>query len=405
LTEARQEPLNFFGPNKGDAHPMTKFAEAKGIILDYAHSVALLDAVKQSAGYSPSMSSRTEEALISLLIFENAEIVKSATQGREEASEKLLSEGVIEFVPKSAFEPALKFVDSYTSNVQIAAKGFSDDGETRTTVSAQEKSIDLYMPFIRANLNSTNILTQGELIQAVWQYCNALPSTDFTDTLMRDMGLHENIDKFGLPLEDDFYTGTRLPELALEDLDDEAKNALAQDSIIAAQVLTAYIQYRGLARRATSIGLPIKSQCAMVETALDKTLGPEASQLFKIHLDEVRVMPYLGSIEDVYRLRGHKHIDNFRSSILEWLERISSGESDIEQKYRQSIRTANNELKKLEKWKYVNSPYTLAASIGVGIAELFTGTPLGILMSAISGAAVVDKVRKEKKFGFAIFPR
>jgi hypothetical protein len=364
-----------------------------GVIFDRTHSVALLDAIKAPSNRLPTLSTVTEEALLCLLIFETAEILQSATRDREEAREKLKSEGLIELIPSGTFKKPMLLVDSYTKNLAsylIAARFGGDSSEFSQTIIAQRRSFDFYRPLIRPNSPSLANLDDDEVHEAIVDYCDRHMSSDLLD---KTFGMHPSILQYGLPDERDFYLG-------------EIQDGPAPSSIIAAQFLLSYIEYRGLARRAASSGLPLKSKCEMTATPIDKTLGPEAMQLFKFHLDEVRIIPRLDSIEDVLRLRGHKYVENFRTSILEWLERIATGEPEIEHKYHQSMRTANEELKNLNKWRYVDSPFTLAASLAVGLAEmLFTGTSWSLAFTGISYASTIDRLKKERAFGYALFPR
>ena len=341
-----------------------RYSDEKGIILDYNHSRALMELGQNQNIHKVNLTTEMEEVLLSLVIFETGEILESATEGKEKTAEKLASEGLIQYIPRSVFKEAMKFVDSYTTNL-----GADYGSEYAYTASAQEKSILYYFPLIKASTDHLRYIEFDNARSSMRNFYGAMFGTDFMwteDPILED--LYENVRKYGHPLASDFLYGGDIVDSVMDSNDEDqhvdpsARIVLEQDNLIAAKVLTAYIEYRGLIQRAALSGRPIKSKCLLSESKIDRTLGPEAMQLFRIHLDEVRIMPYLQSIDDVYRLRGHRHINNFRASMIEWLERITNGELNVEQKYRNSIKIANNELKKLDRWKYVNSPYTLVVS-------------------------------------------
>lgn len=70
--------------------------------------------------------------------------------------------------------------------------------------------------------------------------------------------------------------------------------------------------------------------------------------------DEVRYAPVVDSVEDLLRLREKEEIDRFREVLNAWGAALLNGEVDLAERIRVDISKANEEIKKLNKWRQVD---------------------------------------------------
>ena len=365
---------------------------ARKIILDRNRTNILLDAVG-SRNQHDVLHRNLNDTLLSLVLFDGAEVSPDNRERRLASLQRLESEGLATAVPPHSYDHPCRLVDDLLNNM----KGSDPESEYRFTALAQQKSLQAIWPLISEADPVLNGLPWLEARQMIENWGSEFSDQGFYDTTFGEFQYLGDGQLFGLPNEFNY----KIPEHFLEDFDyDEETDKLNQ---IVPRILSRYVEMRGLTERSEGTGYPVAADLPNGTFELDTSLGAAALQLCRIHLDEIRYMPYLENIDDVLRLRGHRYIFNFRESMFEWLDRISSGETKIETKYRNSIRVANYELQKLDRWKVLDSPYVLAASIAVGVAEIFTGTVFGFGFAAASAAAMNQKRKLSKKYGYALF--
>ena len=378
------------------------------IILDRVRSGILLDAAGDQSSTDPLLTG-IDDALLSILLFDQAEITVDNSESREPALGRLQREGLACPVPKDTFLEPMRLVDSYIGNMS----GFDLESEDGFTALAQEKSFESIWTLISENDYELNKLFFNSATDDIRMWAHELGGgssvfdLNFGD-LSQDLGKDK---KFGLPSRAEFQTNPQF----MAELEDQLIDRGMKEGIVdfanelrvldrtVPIILSKYVEMRGLTDRSASTGFSVCTNFGDKKFELDMSLGADALQLCRIHLSEVRSMPYLESIDDVLRVRGHPYIADFRESIFEWLSRVAAGETNVEEKYRAKIRLANKQIEKLEKWKHLDSPYTLAASISVGVAEIFTGTFFGFGFAVASAAALMQKGRLAREYGYALF--
>lgn len=377
------------------------------IILDRIRSNTLLD-VATPDGATDVLTHGIENTLLAMVLFDGAEITVENHEERQGALERLKQEDIAHPVPRQTFLNSCRLVDNYLGNT--AAEPGS---ESSFTAVAQEKSFEAIWPLISENCTDLKPFTPQQASHIVRNWGGEFS----TDSGFFDLNFGNFYDQFdvdtsyGLPSAADYQIHPDAFEdyfdRVLSDLPAEQKARYKEDMLSynekAPEILSQYVEMRGLTERARLTGFPIATRIGDQKFPLDMSLGSEALQLCRFHLNEVRSVPYLETLDDVLRLRQHRYIRDFQDSIFEWLSRIAEGETEIEARYRQHIRTANKEIEKLEKWKVLNSPFTLAASVTVGVAEVFTGTFFGFGFAAASAAAMLEKRRVSKEYGYALF--
>jgi len=379
----------------------------KKIILDRNRSSLLLDATESELGRKPAVHG-VEDALLSLLLFDEAEITVDNSDERMAGIERLRSEGIATPVPKDCFREPSRLLDSYFRN---ASSDFNT--EERFTALAQERSFESIWGLIAANDDDLREVEYERNMSDLRMWANEIGGgssvyeinfDDYSNGLSKERN-------FGLPSRSEYqghpqFMGELEEHLINMGLDGEVKdlaNEIRRANDTVPIFLSRYVEMRGIIDRATNTGHPICANFEDGDYKPDLSLGESALQLCRIHLDEVRSVPYMRSIDDVLRLRGNPHISNFRESIFEWLDRISAGETDVEGKYREKIRLANKEIEKLDRWRHLNSPYTIGAGLAVGVADVIFGSFLGFGFGIASAAAVVHKQRVKKNYGYALF--
>ncbi|WP_171120911.1 hypothetical protein [Ruegeria sp. HKCCA5463] len=351
-----------------------------------------------------------ENALLALVLFEEAEIAIENCVLQERAVERLYSEGLARPIPREVYKEPSLLVKSYLDNL-----GGGGGTEGNFTSRAQEKSIQAIWPMIAGGDSILSPMHVENAVMLLRAWGGEFPhDSDYFDLNFGDLReLHELQNSHGLPSPQDY----EFPAHHIKDLQEklriqglENENEIADyiggfsvANRFAPRILARYVEMRGLTQRALATGFPILTDFGGQKCKLDRSMGEDAFQLFRIHLDEVKCVPYLRSIDDVLRLRGHKYITHFQEAIFEWLTRMTAGEVNVEAKYRAQIRLANEELKKLGAWKALDSPYTLAASVTVGVAEIFTGTFFGFGFAAASATAMLQKKSLTEKYGYALF--
>lgn len=363
------------------------------IILDRNRTNILLDAVG-STNKQDVFHRNLNDTLLSLVLFDGAEVSPDNLEHRFASLQRLESEGLATAVPPHLYDHPCRLVDDLLNNM----KGSDPESEYRFTALAQQKSLQAIWPLISETDPILSELPWFEARRMIEEWGIDFSDQGFYDTTFGEFQDIGSGQLFGLPNEVNY----RIPDHFLEDFDYDRVEVDKLNQFVP-RILSRYVEMRGLTERSEGTGYPVAADLPSGTFELDTSLGAAALQLCRIHLDEIRYMPYLENLDDVLRLRGHRYISNFRESIFEWLDRISSGETKIEVKYRNSIRVANQELQKLERWKLLDSPYVLAASIAVGVAEIFTGTLFGFGFAAASAAAMAQKSKLSKKYGYALF--
>lgn len=381
--------------------------ESRKIILDRNKSSLLLNAA--SGGFDTrSALHGVEDALLSLLLFDEAEITVENSDERAAGIERLKNEGIAAPIPKVCFHEPSKLLDSYFGNTSA-----DPETEARFTALAQENSFRAIWELMAAN--------DDELISSQYEnnmfdlrmWANELGGGssvydanfgDYAESFAEQC-------RFGLPGRLEYqahpqWMGELEQHLARMSFEDDVAgfaNELRRTNETVPVFLSRYVEMRGILERAASTGYPICTNFEDGNFELDVSLGADAFQLCRIHLEEVRSVPYIQNLDDILRLRGHPYLTNFRHSLFEWLDRISAGETNVEQKYRDQIRLANKEIEKLDNWRHLDSPYTLAASLAVGVAEVFSGTFFGFGFGIASGAAMLHKRKVKNNYGYALF--
>ena len=71
--------------------------------------------------------------------------------------------------------------------------------------------------------------------------------------------------------------------------------------------------------------------------------------------EEIGYAPLVSSIDDVLKLRGHKAINRFREQLKIWTDVLPEGNEKSILTIKKDVRLANRELKKLSKWKKVDT--------------------------------------------------
>ena len=381
--------------------------EPRKIILDRNRSSLLLNAAVNNNGGLSALSG-VEDALLSLLLFDEAEITVENSDKRLVGIERLQKEGIATLVPRSCFYKPSKLLDSYFENIS------ADLGsEKRFTASAQERSFKAIWELVAANDTKLKALQYENNILDLRLWADELGGGSAVHEMNFGEDLVNYLDEctFGLPCHSEYQAHPQFMEELEEHLigriteDDVGPfaNELRRTNEVVPAFLSRYVEMRGLVDRAASTGYPICTSFQDGNFKPDLSLGADALQLCRIYLSEVRSVPYMQSIDDILRIRGNKYISNFRESIFEWLDRISAGETEVEQKYRNKISLANKEIEKLDKWRILDSPYVLGASLAVGVAEIFTGTFFGFAFSIASGAAMRHQQKIKNQYGYALF--
>jgi hypothetical protein len=71
--------------------------------------------------------------------------------------------------------------------------------------------------------------------------------------------------------------------------------------------------------------------------------------------DKLSYAPVVETFEDVLRLREHKGMDRFRTLLHRWCEVLAQGEEQAIREIGQDIEKANKELRRLERWRKIDS--------------------------------------------------
>ena len=377
------------------------------IILDRNKSVLLLNAAVIELESKPALRG-VEDALLSLLLFDEAELAVENSDERFMGLERLQKEGIAVPVPKDTFYEPCRLVDSYIGNISA-----DPETEARFTAYAQEKSFSAVWELMATNDDELNSLQYDRNISDLRTWADELGGgSGVYDTNFGDFAESFSEEyKFGLPGLSEYQAHPQFmaeleEHLAHRGFEDDVElfaNELRRANDMASIFLSRYVEMRGIVERSSRTGYPICTNFEDGKFKLDVSLGADAFQLCRIHLEEVRSVPYLQNIEDILRLRGHPYLNNFRDSLFEWLDRISAGETGVEKKYREKIRLANKEIEKLDNWRHLDSPFTLAASLAVGVVEIFTGTFFGFGFGIASGTAMLHKQKVKNDYGYVLF--
>src|SRR5205807_1939460 len=67
----------------------------------------------------------------------------------------------------------------------------------------------------------------------------------------------------------------------------------------------------------------------------------------RIFLDEIKWIPVLNSIDDVFRLRQHRSFVDFRNNLARWTEAMLSGDANEESRLRKEIGKSNKALRRI----------------------------------------------------------
>lgn len=415
------------------------------VILGAAHSRSLLECANPS--YSPTSvetnSAPIEDALIQLLLFGAADVVGPQTEPQYIGGEFLRSEGFIDYLPKRTFERATALLVTVTQDLSriyldefggLGLDEFFDadawaypdqylhdrsdeelfphldtEGTVRAGLASSERIVKYILPILNLVRAQSPLLyhrSAGDLLATVLRTSSLVNVSTVLDACNISENYNTSWDNGfnGIPHESSIIYGDG--GSVLKDVfHPPGPEILVRDTTEFAEIAKALIEVSALTELSRTGGFSMQSKYQFREGRLDKSLGPDACQLFRIHLDEIRFMPHLETIEDLLRLRSHPALDDFRVSLMEWLDRVNNGETEVEEKYRKSIQVANAELKKLDKWKPLKSGYTLVASLAVSAADYFMGTGYGFLLAPASVAAFADRVQKNRDYGYAIFPR
>lgn len=384
------------------------------IIFDIDHTEALL----KFAGckrHKSTINQILQDVLASMILFDSVEIFPLS--GRHgDGMNRLYDEGFVTDINFSLFKKPIGYVDQYLHMINqeyFASQNDLDEG--KYNLDAHRRAITNYEPFVKESLSALKGRNIIDLMEDI------VISTSFTDvqTVVDNEGYAAWFDDSRLGT----FSNGDLLEAAEErgifeweddelNFDDSAemfglytRSRLIDDYAAFATARQKTIEFWGLFLSARERGIPVKARCHHLPCKLDTTIGPEALQLFQIHMEEVHIMPVIQTVDDILRLRSHPFIQHFREAIFERLDRIACGEMKQDEKYRRYVRVANAQLKKLGKWKVLNSPYVILASLAVGIAEPILGGSMGSIITALSGVSVLDRMHSERKYGFAAFPK
>lgn len=124
----------------------------------------------------------------------------------------------------------------------------------------------------------------------------------------------------------------------------------------------------------------------------------EEMMIFKIFLSERLTIPRLDSIDDVLRLREDRRILPLKNVLNEWNSEYHAHNGDMTRtinRIKKDISLAEKDIKRLEMRKKVASIITYI-SLPVGVAELFTGTPISLIAGGLSGLTCYHADKKLK---------
>jgi hypothetical protein len=405
------------------------------VIFDSDHSLAILRSVSGGEKEGRKLSRVEEEALLSLLLFGKAKIVNPHDDDLQIAVETLRREAWVETIPDEVFLKPFLATRKYLQS--ISSEWWSKWGGADETIRSDhafnrrlyERLLEYYFPLISGSMGKavpgagtlkSDFIEHYSLFEVpeIHAIEDELPDPADAGSVGRNLlspGIFQTSPhndyrfwKWSTGKHDpyDIYSVGLLGPRPFDFLRNPRKflDRCSVKGSMLSRVSTKLVEYGGLCAHARDTGIPLKARCKPAEGDFNAVLGPKAFQLFKVRMEEIRVLPRIEGLDDVRRLRGHKYIDNFRAALLEWLNRITNGEVSHEKKYRQALQIANGELRKLEKRRFLRNPYWVILSITLGIADVLAQAPIGPFVSAISGPALFDQHRKKRKYGYAIFP-
>lgn len=367
------------------------------IVLDSKHTEQLIKfASRNELNTNSDNKFEFNSSLVSMILFDDIKILPLSGKNGG-GMQQLYREGLVSDINIGTFDKAISNVDQYKNDLYMGLMD-SDSisgSELLTNQRLIEKSMESYFPFVTcSNTNDLNVS---------WEEARRILTDVIITMPVVDQGLI--IEEEG---HSSWFNNT------FTKMDDELFHMVAADSKVSVQklkknyqqynvILRKTIEYWGLIDLAKETGASLKASCSLTPSSVDQSFGEEAYQLCKIHFEEVGIMPVITCVDDMLRLREHKYLKDFREAIYERLDRIADGDMTQDQKYRQYVRTANNQLKKLGKWQYLNSPYVVLASLLVSTIPPLMA--IGAGLTALTGVATLDAISKERKYGFAAFPK
>ena len=131
---------------------------------------------------------------------------------------------------------------------------------------------------------------------------------------------------------------------------------------------------------------------------LIKNSNKDEIMIFKIFLSERLTIPRLESLEDLLRLKEDKRITPLKKVLSEWNYEYNTNSCDIikiRNRIKNDLALAEKDIKKLERRKTVSSIISYIC-IPIGIAELFTGTPVSVIAGGLSGLTCYNADRHLK---------
>lgn len=162
--------------------------------------------------------------------------------------------------------------------------------------------------------------------------------------------------------------------------------------------LNQYSHFKELTSFSSEMKIPIKGQVGLIN-ANDVSIPTDkdnAYSIYKIILDEINYIPKLHSIEDVMRLKNDKRIADFRDVINEWSIAVNVGDVNQVLKLKKNIRLANSEFKKLANYRKVGGWVTYI-SLPFIIVDMLIGIPIGTILTTIGGITQFQSDQLNKK--------
>ena len=402
------------------------------------------------------------EALFSLLMYETNWVSSRIGIKERKVGQKLLKEGLINVIPKVYFERAERQIIRIIDNIN---RGNSIIRDLNNLKEFTYDPITFELNFNDSQLNEFDIIYSSE-IQNLEYYSNYAQSTiglfknvlfnsyskkkKFNPELLATFNLRRFSpashlgEKFeeamhimkiydwqsGLDDTIEFHTIKDLENLYDTQLDDfladnnikfRSTNSRAEklqlyrkhlrkqfelDYFLEMEKLrfvNEYVNLREFLDYSHTSKIPIKFPISSIdkETIKISEQSDYSYNVYKIILDEIQFMPKLNSIEDVLRLRNDKRIIDFREAIKHWSEILTEGEVDIEAKLRLDINKSNNEFKSFQQYEKI-SGWATYVSLPFIVVDLFSGVPIGSILTAVSGAYQFKASKVKKKYSWLL---
>jgi hypothetical protein len=138
------------------------------------------------------------------------------------------------------------------------------------------------------------------------------------------------------------------------------------------------------------------------ESPLQTETSGDLVGVYRMYLGQRTAVPKLTTIEDLLRLREDHGLDSLRTILREWLEASRQGELRVALKIASDIGKAEAATRRLKQWQRV-SDISSIIGIPVGVAEYFTGTPVGIVLSLIGPLVSFYAMQNLKRFSWVQF--